>query len=97
MALLERKALIQLLKKSDTWIQDYLKRQGIELPPGASIPNIPNEDVVQEVQPDVLVKFGDGKTSFGGRGERLIDNKLEDGFERINLNYNWTMSIDKKD
>jgi hypothetical protein len=84
------------VKKSDTWIQDYLKRQGIDLPPGASIPNIPNEDAVQEVQPDVLVKYGDGITSFGGEGERQIDNPLEVGFDITNLNYSWNMTIRKK-
>ena len=84
------------VKSSNTWIQDYVKRQGIELPPGASIPNIPNQDVVKEVQPDVLVKSGDGMTSFGGSGDRLIDKKLEDGFDRTNLNYRWSMTISKK-
>ena len=85
------------VKSSSTWIEDYVKRQGIELPPGASIPNIPNSDVIQEIQPDVLVKSGDGISNFGGWGDRLIDIKLEDGFDRTNLNYRWTMTIKQKD
>lgn len=84
------------VKKSDTWIQDYLKRQGIELPPGTPIPNIPNDDVVQETQPDVLVKYGDGKYSFGGEGRRRIPKELEYGSEEVNLSYNWQMTVKKK-
>jgi hypothetical protein len=83
-------------KKSDTWIQDYLTAQGVEIPAGVPIPNISNEETVKEIQPDILVSSGDGKTSFGGRGERLIDKKLEYGFERINLNYYWNMTRNTK-
>jgi len=84
------------IKKSDTWIQDYLKRQGIELPPGAPIPKISNEETVKKIQPDILVKTGDGKYSFGGNGSRQIKKELEYGSDEVNLSYNWDMTIKKK-
>ena len=82
-------------KKSDTWIQDYLTAQGVEIPAGVPIPKVSNEEAAKEIQPDILVSFGDGETGFGGRGELLIDKKLDDGFERINLSYNWRMTKKK--
>lgn len=84
------------IKKSDTWVQDYLKRQGIELPPGVPIPDISNEDTVKEIQPDILVKSGDGKNNFGGYGDRTIREDLGNGFQEDNLSYEWNMSIKKK-
>ncbi len=86
----------QTIKKSDTWMQDYLKRQGVELPAGVPIPKVSNEETVKEIHPDILVKFGDGKTSFGGDGRRTIKKELEHGFDEVNLNYNWQMTVNKK-
>ncbi len=84
-------------KMSDNWMHDYLERQGIEMPPGVPVPPAPSQETVKKIHPDVLVSFGDGKTSFGGRGERLIDKEPEGGFERIRLNYDWSMTLKKKE
>lgn len=84
------------IKKSDTWIQDYLKKQGVEIPAGVPIPQISNEETAKKIQPDILVSFGNGKTSFGGRGTRSIEKKMEYGFEKTDLSYDWQMSIKKK-
>jgi len=79
------------IKKSDTWLKDYLARQGVELPQGINIPTPSNEETVSEIPPDILVKTGDGKTSFGGNGNRTIRKELEDGYSEENLSFSWTM------
>jgi len=84
------------IKKSDTWMQDYLKKQGVELPAGVTIPKISNEETIKKIQPDILVKFGDGKTSFGGEGTRKIRKELEHGYQEENLHYSWNMTVKKK-
>lgn len=84
------------IKKSDNWMQDYLKKQGIELPAGVDIPKVSNEETVKKIQPDILVTFGDGETSFGGEATNLVNKELDSGFEKINSSYNWEMTINKK-
>jgi hypothetical protein len=84
------------VKRSDKWIQDYLKRQGVDLPPGVEIPTPSNEEAIQKIPPDILVKSVDGTTSFGGFGDRTIRTELEHGFEEIRLHYNWNMTRRKK-
>jgi hypothetical protein len=79
------------IKKSDTWLQDYLERQGVELPQGINIPAPSNEETIAEIPPDILVKTGDGKNSFGGNGSRTIHKDLEDGFSEENLSFSWSM------
>jgi hypothetical protein len=81
------------IKRSDTWIKDYLKKQGVEIPAGVPVPKISNQADEQEINPDILVKFGDGKTSFGGEGRRPIKKELEDGYEEENLYYRWEMTV----
>jgi len=84
------------IKKSDNWMQEYLKKQGVELPPGVTIPEVSNEETIKKIQPDILVKFGDGEYSFGGEATNLVNNKLDSGFEKINSSYNWEMTINRK-
>jgi hypothetical protein len=84
------------IKSSDTWIQDYLKDQGIEIPAGVPIPNVSNEETIKKIHPDILVKFGDGKTSIGGDGSRRKRKDLEDGYEEQNFHYNWSMTVTKR-
>jgi len=83
-------------KMSDNWMNEYLERQGIEMPPGIPVPPA-NPETIKKIHPDILVSSGDGKTSFGGRGERPIVKELEGGIERIKLSYNWEMTIKKKE
>lgn len=84
------------IKSSNTWIQDYIKDQGVEIPAGVPIPNVSNQETVKKIQPDILVKYGDGKTSFGGDGNRNIKKDLEDGYEEQDFHYNWSMTVKKK-
>ena len=84
------------IKSSDNWMQDYLKKQGVEIPAGVPIPKVSNEETIEEIQPDILVKTGDGKYSFGGNGSRQIKKELEYGSDEVSLSYNWHMTIKKK-
>lgn len=79
------------IKPSDTWLEDYLQRQGVELPPGVKIPAPSNMEAQKEIQPDILVKSGDGVRSFGGWGDRRIEEKLDNGFSVETFNYSWSM------
>jgi hypothetical protein len=84
------------IKKSDNWMQDYIKKQGVELPPGVKIPKISNQETVKEIKPDILVSSGDGKYAFGGNGERTNIKELVNGKQEEKLSYNWQMTIKKK-
>jgi hypothetical protein len=79
------------IKKSDTWLQDYLKDQGVDLPPGVNIPAPSNAEAASKIPPDILVSTGNGMTSFGGRGERTIPVELENGSSVEKLNFSWSM------
>jgi len=84
------------IKKSDTWIQDYLKKQGVELPPGVEIPTPSNAETIEKIPPDILVSSGDGESSFGGRGENIVDKPIVNGTESIREYYTWTMRRNKR-
>ncbi|MBS0010089.1 MAG: hypothetical protein KFF49_01680 [Bacteroidales bacterium] len=84
------------IKKSDTWMEDYLKRQGVDLPPGVKIPTPSNEGTIKNISPDILVKTGDGISSFGGRGENTVDKEIVNGTESIREYYTWTMRRNKR-
>jgi len=84
------------IKTSDTWIRDYLEKQGVDLPDGVPIPKVSNQQTVKEIHPDILVKFGDGKTSFSGEGSRKIEKELENGKQEENLHYSWSMTVIEK-
>ncbi|MDT8374800.1 MAG: Ig-like domain-containing protein [Bacteroidales bacterium] len=84
------------IKPANTWIHEYLEDQGIDIPVGVPIPNVSNEETIKEIHPDILVKSGDGKTSFGGDGSRRIRKELEDGYDEQNLHYNWSMTVKKR-
>jgi hypothetical protein len=57
---------------------------------------VSNEETIKKIHPDILVKFGDGKTSIGGDGSRRIRKDLEDGYEEQNFHYNWSMTVTKR-
>ena len=86
----------QTEKTSDTWITDYLKRQGVELPPGVKIPQPSNQEVVKKIHTDILVKFGDGKTSFGGEGTKNIEKEIPNGMYWEDRLYRWQMTRSRK-
>lgn len=79
------------IRKSDTWLKDYLTRQGVDLPVGFEIPVPSNEETIKMINPDILVKTGDGISGFGGWGEFEADKKLEDGYEKVEMSYSWNM------
>ncbi|MBT8274782.1 MAG: hypothetical protein KJO39_01455 [Bacteroidia bacterium] len=78
--------------QSDTWIKDYIKDQGIELPPGVTIPEVSNQETIKEIPPDILVSTGDGKRTMGGSGSRTIPKKLDFGQQVENFSYTWNMT-----
>jgi hypothetical protein len=84
------------IKTSNTWIYEYIEDQGIDIPAGVPIPNVSNEETIKKIHPDILVNSGDGKTGFGGGGNRNIRKELEDGYEEENLSYNWQMKVNKR-
>jgi hypothetical protein len=84
------------VKSSDTWLQDYLKRQGLSLPAGINPPTPSNEETIQEIPPDVLVKTGDGIHHFGGDGRNTVVKKLAHGKQEETLHYHWQMTRRKK-
>ncbi len=78
--------------QSDTWIKDYIEDQGIELPPGLTIPEVSNTETISEIPPDILVSTGDGKQTMGGSGSRTIPKKLDFGQQVENFSYTWNMT-----
>jgi hypothetical protein len=62
----------------------------------AAIPVIPipppDADKVPEINPDLIVQFGDGIKNFGGRGHKEIDNPTEYGYEKTVSDYNWQVT-----
>ncbi len=83
------------VRKSDNSLQDYLQRQGIEIPAGVSLPEVSNKEIIKEINPDIVVKFGDGKSSFGGEGRLPVKKEMENGFEEENRYYKWEMTLKK--
>lgn len=80
------------IAQSDTWIKDYIKDQGIELPPGVTIPEVSNKETIKDIPPDILVSTGDGKRTMGGSGSRRIPKKLDFGYQEENMSYTWNMT-----
>lgn len=84
------------VKSNKNWMQDYLKQQGIELPPGVDIPQQDNKGAASEIPSDILVSFGDGVTHFGGKGEKRDFKKTEFGYEDKNQSFHWEIKLRKK-
>ena len=84
------------IAQSDTWIKDYIKDQGIELPPGVTIPEVSNTETISEIPPDIVVSTGDGKQTMGGSGSLRIPKKLDFGYQEENLSYTWNMTRKEK-
>ena len=84
------------VKNNNRWVQDYLKRQGINLPEGVQIPDQEDSEVQEEIPPDILVTFGDGETNFGGEGSKTLNKPNEYGYENEEQTYFWQMTRKKK-
>jgi hypothetical protein len=74
-------------------LRTYLKNLGTPLP--ANI-EIPEDEERAEVAPDLLVEYGDGKTFFGGKGQKIIDNSEGSNINRKEMTFNWSVTRRKK-
>ena len=74
-------------------LRTYLKNLGTPLPGNIEIPE---EEEKAEIEPDLLVKYGDGKTFFGGRGKKIIDNSEGTNISRKEMTFNWSVTRRKK-
>jgi len=68
-------------------LKTYLKDLGVALPEKEDVP---------EIEPDLLVKFGDGKTYFGGEGKKIVDNSEGSTIHREEFNFSWQVTRKKK-
>jgi len=75
-------------------LKKYFKDLGTPLPADIEIPE--EDESEAEVEPDLLVKFGDGVTFFGGSGKKIIDNSEGSNISRKELTFNWSVTRKKK-
>ena len=85
-------------KSSEQWIQDYIKKNIGDIPPeiAAQIPKTDPKEMQNDIRPDVIVQFGDGKTNFGGKGRKFINEPNPYGFEQEEQTYSWQMTRKRK-
>jgi hypothetical protein len=79
-------------------IKDYLKGE-VEDSILAMLPDIPLDDKSSEpseIQPDLLVKGGNGITEFGGEGHKVTEKQMKGGTEREDLTFTWNMKRSTK-
>ena len=81
------------VKSATDEIMKYLKDMGVTLPAEAEA--APEEEV-PEIEPDLLVKFGDGKTYFGGEGRKIVDNSEGSAVSREEFSFSWQATRKKK-
>jgi len=76
-------------------IWDYLKEEVgdslLNAIPAIPIPPSSSEEV-PEINPELIVSYGDGIKSFGGNGSKEIDKPRENGYERESHTYSWQMT-----
>lgn len=83
---------------SSQWVQDYVQKEmGVSIPASiaAMIPETDSEELQNEINPDLIVQFGDGKTHFGGDGEKIVHRPNPYGFDRVEETYTWRMTRKK--
>lgn len=74
-------------------LRTYLKNLGTPLP--ADI-EIPEDEEKAEVQPDLLVEYGNGKSFLGGKGKKIIDESEGTNISRKEMTFNWSVTRRKK-
>jgi hypothetical protein len=82
-------------KSSSTWLQDYMEKEmGEDMPINIAsmIPEIDPKETQNDINPDVIVQFGDGKKYFGGNGRKFETERNPYGFEQIEETYTWQMT-----
>ena len=75
-------------------LKKYMKDLGTPLPANVQIPE--EKEEIPEIEPDLLVKSGDGKTYFGGEGKKIIDNSEGSTIHRKELSFSWQVTRKKK-
>ncbi len=81
------------IKSSTEAIMKYLKDMGVALPAEAEAAG---KEEVPEIEPDLLVKYGDGKAWFGGEGSKIIDNSTGPEQKREEYHFSWQVIRKKK-
>jgi len=75
-------------------LREYLKDLGTPLPVNIDIPE--DKEEIPEIEPDLLVKFGDGTTFFGGEGKKVIDDSKGSSKRKKEMTFNWQVTRKKK-
>ncbi|HOU02848.1 MAG TPA: hypothetical protein PK719_08375 [Bacteroidales bacterium] len=75
-------------------LKTYFKDMGIPLPADVEIPE--DKDEKPEISPDYLVTTGDGKTFFGGKGEKINDRSKAGNTDREERTFTWHMTRKRK-
>jgi len=75
-------------------LKTYLKELGTPLPANVEIPE--DDSQKAEIPPDLLVEFGDGRTFFGGKGNKKVDNSEGSDINRKEMTFNWSVTRRKK-
>ncbi len=75
-------------------LNTFFKNLGTPLPADIEIPE--DNDEKPEVSPDYLVTTGDGKTFFGGKGEKITDRSEAGNTDREERTFTWHMTRKKK-
>ncbi|GEM_PF-6240805 len=81
------------IKSSTESIKKYLKDIGVALPENAELYE---EEEIPIIKPDLLVKFGDGTTFFGGDGRKVIDDSNGSSVRRKEMTFTWQVTRKKK-
>ncbi len=75
-------------------LRAYLKDLGTPLPANIEIPE--DKEEIPEIEPDLLVEFGDGTTFFGGEGKKVINEQGQSSVRRTEMTFNWQVTRKKK-
>ena len=82
-----------IIKSSTESIKKYLKDLGVALPENAEVHE---EEEIPIIEPDLLVKFGDGTTFFGGEGRKVVDESKGSSVRRKEMTFTWHVTRKKK-
>ena len=82
-----------IIKSSTESIKKYLKDLGVALPENAEVHE---EEEIPIIEPDLLVKFGDGTTFFGGEGRKVVDESKGSSVRRKEMTFTWQVTRKKK-
>jgi hypothetical protein len=82
------------MKSVSESLRTYLKDLGTPLPANVEIPE---DEEKAEIQSDLLVEFGDGKTFFGGDGKVIMEDKQGPDFRIYSeKTFYWQVTRKKK-